>query len=69
MKPKLKGPGAKRFKLKCHQLLSNFAFKLDLRRYNQVDTFERDQRRIKQESSGGGATEVGLCRLTLSNPC
>jgi len=33
MKPKLKPPGTKRFKLKCDILLSTSAFKFDLRRY------------------------------------
>jgi len=33
LKPKLKPPGSKRLKLKCDVLLSNFAFKFNLRRY------------------------------------
>ena len=33
MEPTLKGPGAKRLKLKCNQLLSSFAFESNLRRY------------------------------------
>jgi len=33
-KPKLKAPGPKRVKLQCDVLLSNFAFNVDLRRYN-----------------------------------
>jgi len=33
MKFKLKPPGTKRLKLKCHVLLSSFAFKFNLRRY------------------------------------
>jgi hypothetical protein len=33
MKPMLKAPGSKRL-LECDRLLSNFAFKLNLRRYN-----------------------------------
>jgi len=35
VKPKLKPPGTKRFKLKCDKLLSNFAFKFNVRRYIQ----------------------------------
>jgi hypothetical protein len=33
MEPKLKPPGTKRLKLKCDILLSNSAFKFNLRRY------------------------------------
>ena len=33
VKPKLKPPGSKRLKLKCDVLLSNAAFKFNLRRY------------------------------------
>jgi hypothetical protein len=33
MNPTLKAPGCKRLKLKCDELLSNFAFKFNLRRY------------------------------------
>jgi hypothetical protein len=33
IKPTLKAPGSKRLKLKLEELLSNFAFKFDLRRY------------------------------------
>ena len=36
MKPKLKPPGTKRLKLKCDVLLSNFAFKFNLRHYIPV---------------------------------
>ena len=34
IKPKLKPPGTHRLKLKCDTLLSNYAFKFNLRRYN-----------------------------------
>jgi hypothetical protein len=36
IKPKLKPPGARCFKLKCDEPLSNFAFKLNLRRYTKA---------------------------------
>jgi len=36
MKSKLKAPGAKRLKLKYYNLLSNFAFNLNMRRYTEV---------------------------------
>ena len=36
MEPKLKPPGTERLILKCDVLLSTSAFKLSLRRYNEV---------------------------------
>ena len=36
IKPTLKAPGTKRLKLKYDGLLSSFAFKFNLRRYNEV---------------------------------
>jgi hypothetical protein len=36
IKPTLKAPGTKRFKLTHDKLLSSFAFNFDLRRYNMV---------------------------------
>jgi isoleucyl-tRNA synthetase len=36
IKSKLKPPGTKRLKLKCDESLSNFAFKINLRRYTLV---------------------------------
>ena len=35
IKPTLKAPGTERLKLKCDELLSNFTFKFNLRRYNE----------------------------------
>jgi len=35
IKPKLKPPGTKRLRLKCDILLSTFALKFKLRRYNE----------------------------------
>jgi len=34
LKPKLKAPGSKRWKLQCDQLLSSFAFNCNMRRYS-----------------------------------
>jgi hypothetical protein len=34
IKPALKAPGSERLKLNCDDVLSNFAFKFNLRRYN-----------------------------------
>ena len=63
IKPTLKAPGPKRLKLKCDVLLSTFAFKFHLRRY-----IEELVACIKQIMSASAAsTEVGRCRLTLSN--
>jgi hypothetical protein len=36
MQPMLKPPGTKHLKLNCDDLLSNFAFKINLRRYAKV---------------------------------
>ena len=36
IKPKLKPPGNKRLKLNCDVLLSTYAFKFNLRRYNKT---------------------------------
>jgi len=36
MKPNFKAPGTKRLKLNCDILLSNYAFKIKLRRYSPV---------------------------------
>ena len=35
--PRLKPPGTKRLKLKCDIVLSSFAFKFNLRRYNSAN--------------------------------
>jgi hypothetical protein len=45
IKPTLKGAGTKRLKLKHFELLSNFPFEVNLRRYTQV--------------GGGGARGAG----------
>ena len=37
IKPTLKVPGTKRSKLKCDKPLSNFAFKINLRRYIEAE--------------------------------
>ena len=36
VKPMLKPPGTKHLKLKCDMLLSTFAFKINLRRYDKA---------------------------------
>jgi hypothetical protein len=53
-KPTLKAPETERLKLKCEELLSDYAFKFNLRRYT-VDT-------------GKCVAAVGRCRLPVSEP-
>jgi hypothetical protein len=62
IKPLLKAPGTKRFKLKTEKLLSNFGFKFSLRRYSSVLAWPEPA--VMKEKSFW----VGQCRLTLSNP-
>ena len=38
----VKAPGNKRSKLKCDEVLSNFAFKFNLRRYNKGEMVKVD---------------------------
>jgi len=59
MKPMLKPPGTKHLKLKCGMLLSTFAFKFNLRRYNE---YIGNKSHVHMNS-----TKVGRCKLTLSN--
>jgi hypothetical protein len=63
MKPMLKAPISKRLKLEHDKLLSNFAFKFDLRRYNEG--IKEKERRLFEELD---AAKVGRSRLTLLNP-
>jgi len=53
MTPTVKAPASKRLKLKCDERLPNFAFKINLRRY-QWERYRLDM--------------VGRCRLTVSRP-
>jgi len=48
-------------KLKCDVLLSNFAFKFNLRRYTAAPVTART-------AVYGAGLQVGRCRLTRSNP-
>jgi len=41
IRPMLKGPGAKRLKLKFIELLSKIASKFNLRRYNMAEVYTR----------------------------
>jgi hypothetical protein len=59
IKTTLKAPGAKQLKLKYDKLLSSFAFKFNLHRFNMVHAMFRDD--------GVTRATVWRCRLTLSN--
>jgi hypothetical protein len=59
MKPTLKAPGSKRLKLKCDNPLSSFAFKFDLRRYNEA--LEEVMRAVE---AGGAEHDRVVARLT-----
>ena len=60
MKPKLKPPRTKRLKLNCGIMLSNLAFKLNLRRHNKV------VHRVLQDGRGLHSCTY---RLTVSTFC
>jgi hypothetical protein len=57
VKPKLKPPGPKRLKLKCDVLLSNFAFKFNLRRYDVVPR-NRGRNQGEAQDHGAGAVQI-----------
>jgi len=63
MKPKLKPPGIKRLKLKCDKLLSSFAFKFNLRRYNVVVVLNGAGTTATEIYLGRRSVKVGRCRL------
>ena len=57
IKPTLKAPVTKRLKLNCDEPLSNFAFKIILRRYNLEIII------LVLVGSGGGGAPTGVLRL------
>ena len=59
IKPTLKAPGPNLLTLKCDEPLSTFAFKFNLRRYNQS---------LIRDDTNWFYIVVGRCRLTRSNP-
>ena len=65
IKPTLKAHGTKRLKLKYDESPSNFAFKVNSRRYikSQLATSQAEGRRRLT------AAKVGRCSFTLSNLC
>ena len=78
IKSTLKPPGTKRRKLNCDEPLSNVAFNLNLRRYNEGRENFLEQATalaskaastaVSAVSSIFGGAMAGRCRLTLSNP-
>ena len=65
IKPTFKAPEYKRLKLNLDQLLSNFAFNINLRHYHLDDTEEIPAAGAEE---GTERAKVGRCRLTLSHP-
>ena len=63
MKPKWKLPGTKRLKLKCDVLLSNIAFKFNLRRYNLDNVLDRDVKAL----SGGELQRFAIAVVCVQN--
>jgi len=68
MKPKLTPPGTNCLKLKCDMLLSNTAFKFNLRRYNQATFDAGIQTVLRSVKFAYSTREVGRCRSPASNP-
>ena len=70
IKPTLKAPGIKLLKLEHEKLLSNLAFKFNLRRYGKVVKSAREvgaRKKLKSTRNSPGdaeAASVGRCRLT-----
>jgi aspartyl-tRNA synthetase len=65
IKPMLKAPGSERLKLKCDDMLSNFAFNFNLRRFiSGIRRFLEDRAFLEMETPVLHA-EVRRCRLTL----
>jgi hypothetical protein len=60
VRPTLKAPVTEHLTLESDKLLSNFGFKINLRRYTTYEFVMRDRAKL---------SKVGRCRLTLSNPC
>jgi hypothetical protein len=65
MKPTLTAPGSKRLRLKYDQLLSNFAFKFNLRRYNVAEQVKPVSKADAEKEKA--MAKAGRCRLTLSH--
>ena len=74
MKPTLKPPGTKRLKLKCDIMLSNSAFKFNLRRHSTAragdahDNFSLNSPR-RGGGGGGRGSHSSTFRLNISAFC
>jgi hypothetical protein len=70
MKPTFKAHGTKRLKLKFDILLSNFAFKFNLRRYSAMGAARTQQRQeglqLKLEAKGMETQRQGLTLVHFS---
>jgi hypothetical protein len=55
IKPTLKAPGTKRLKLKFEKVLSNFAFKFNLRRYTKVNALAAAETADGERASANAA--------------
>jgi len=64
IKPTLKAPGSERLKVEQEKLLSNFAFKFNLRLYTQASAAAWRE----QAATEAALKKVEWCRLILSNP-
>ena len=64
MKSALKAPGTKRMKLQCGELLSSFAFKFDLRRYNKGRPSD-GATQLYVAAAYGRAVQVDPTKVTL----
>ena len=73
IKPTWKPTGTKRLKLQYDELLSNFAFKFNLRRYTAAAAADMTaavaaKHALNVRDIARALAVVGRCRLTLSNP-
>ena len=69
IKRTLKAPGTKRLKLKYDQVVSNFAFKINLRRYKKVAAAKLLMRRAGNVPRlRGRVVQVDPMKLTLKAP-
>jgi len=69
MKPTLKAPISARLKLKCDDLLSNFAFSFNLRRYVMADSPAGISLGDAINLAAGAYTGPSLFQLNLSAFC
>jgi len=68
IKPTLKAPGTKRLKLNYDKLLSNVAFKFNLRRYTRGAVMTGDEGGVKAMIVQGTAVQVDPIKPPLKAP-